>query len=148
MAAKPVDVSEMSGSLLSPLTNGPETRYVIDAIDALLRSDVVAARLALIDGADATSWAAVAHRLDVAGHALAVDAGWVTGHDVVDDTIVVLPGLDTSSWSPGHDDDVKGLVGRWSNGVDAELSIDRVWSLLNVVTWLVERAGFPAEVVF
>ncbi len=134
----------MSGSTTSPLENGPETPYVVAAVDALLRSDIVGARLALIDGADATSWEAVAHRLDVAGHALAVDAGF---HAPDSDDVVLLPGLDTSSWAH-RGAGAAELIARWAHGQRAEgLPLDCVWPSVTLVAWLVERAGYPAEVV-
>lgn len=146
-------VSEMSGSASSPLENGPETPFVVEAVDALLRSDVVAARLALIEGAEATSWSAIAHRLDVAGHALAVDAGLRVpdAHDddrSGDDEILLLPGLDTSSWAADQGNTAAELIARWTTDDEpAELPLEQVWSTLVLVTWMVERAGFPAEVV-
>jgi hypothetical protein len=140
----------MSGSTASPLENGPETPFVVEAVDALLRSDVVAARLALIEGAEATSWAAIAHRLDVAGHALAVDAGLhvPADDDPGRDEILLLPGLDTSSWAADEGSAVAGLIARWTtDDQPADLPLEQVWSTLVVVSWMVERAGFPAEVV-
>ena len=98
------DVSELSTSGVPTsvrptlLANGPESRFVVEAIDALLRSDVVAARLALIEGADALGWPAIAHRLDVAGHALAFDAGFCSDRDA-DNSVLLLPGVDTSQWN-------------------------------------------------
>lgn len=152
----------MSGSTSFSSGTGPETRFVIDAVDALMRSDVVGARLALIEGADATSWSAIAHRLDVVGHALAVDAGLRSGDNGVDadhpadkdgapaalDEILLLPGLDTSSWAVPHTEFAEALIRRWSTESDRnDLPLDRVWSTLAVVTWLVERGGYPAQVV-
>lgn len=146
-------VSEMSGSASTPLENGPETPFVVEAVDALLRSDVVAARLALIEGADATSWAAIAHRLDVAGHALAVDAGLQApstddSEDSGEDEIVLLPGLDTSSWALGQGDAAAELIARWrTDDESTDIPLEQVWSTLVLVSWFVDRAGFPAEVV-
>ena len=136
----------MSGSTSMPLHNGPESSYVIDAVDAMLRRDVVAARLALIAGAEATGWEAIAHRLEVAGRALAVDAGLRDGHDA--DHIVLLPDLDTSSWSQVRHD-AADVLSRWiADEPDAdEAAVDRVWSALALVTWLVDRAGYPPQVV-
>ncbi len=125
---------------------------MVEAVDALLRSDVVAARLALIEGAEATSWSAIAHRLDVAGHALAVDAGLRVPADAADpaaqDEIVLLPGLDTSSWAADQSDVAAALIARWTADEErADLPLEQVWSTLVLVSWMVERAGFPAEVV-
>lgn len=145
-------VSDLSDSSSSPLENGPETPFVVEAVDALLRSDVVAARLALIEGAEATSWSAIAHRLDVAGHALAVDAGLrvpgASGDPAGQDEILLLPGLDTSSWAGDQGNVAAELIARWTtDDVRPDLPLERVWSTLVLVSWMVERAGFPAEVV-
>jgi hypothetical protein len=142
----PRSVSEMSGSSSAPLMNGPESAFVVAAVDAMLRRDLAAARKALVDGAEATGWEAIAHRLDVAGHALAVDAGLQDDHPT--DHIVLLPDLDTSSWTTGRDDAIE-LLTRWTadDFRPDDTAVDRVWSSLAVVTWLVDRAGYPAEVV-
>lgn len=139
----------------SPLANGPESRFVVEAIDAILRDDVVAARVALIEAAHLVGWPAVAHRLDVAGRALAVDAGF-DGPDLahperVDafpshDPDLDLAELDSMARDHGasHASDV---YERWSAGADDDLPVAEVWASLNVVAWLVAQAGYPAEVV-
>jgi hypothetical protein len=137
-------VSELSGSADS-LSNGPESPFVVEAVDAVLTGDVTRARASLIAAADAASWEAVAHRLDVVGRALALDAGLSSDDD---DEIVLLPDLDTSSWVAGSAADAAVLLSRWSNADTAdELSTDLVWPSLAVVAWLVDRAGYPAQVV-
>ena len=139
-------VSEMSGSTRMTLRNGPESGFVVDAVDALLRHDAAAARMALISGAEATGWEAIAHRLDVAGRALAVDAGLRDGPE--SDHVVLLPDLDTSAWSEVHHD-AGDILSQWTSGEPAptEPPVDRVWPSLLLVAWLVDRAGYPAEVV-
>lgn len=138
-------MSELSGSS-SRLLNGPESSYVVAAIDALLRHDRVGARVALLDGAEVAGWEAIAHRLDVAGRALAVDAGLRSEDDT--DEIVLLPDLDTSSWVAGDDREAGAVLTRWSSpGSGDPLPAELVWSSLAVVAWLVDRAGYPAQVV-
>ena len=138
-------MSELSGSADS-LSNGPESRFVVEAVDALLTGDVTRARAALIEAAGVASWEAVAHRLDVVGRALALDAGLSSGDG--DDEIVLLPDLDTSSWVAGNATDAAVLLSRWSSAeAGDELSNDLVWPSLAVVAWLVDRAGYPAQVV-
>ena len=139
------------------MVSGPETPYVVDALDHLLRGDRVAARVALLEGAEVAGWRAIAHRLDVAGRALAVDAGlWDPpdrsgGGSARRGDIVVLPGLDTSSgFAGGLDDDdaaAAEVIDRWTSGVGSSLPLDRIWPSLTVVAWLVDRAGYPPEVV-
>ena len=136
----------MSGSSNPSLMNGPESAFVVEAVDAMLRRDLAAARKALVDGAEVTGWEAIAHRLDVAGHALAIDAGLQDDHG--NDHIVLLPDLDTSAWSTGRDDAIE-LLTRWTSDDfrSDDVAVDRVWASLAVLTWLVDRAGYPAEVV-
>ena len=138
-------MSELSGSAGS-LTNGPESPFVVDAVDAVLTGDANRARAALIEAAEVASWEAVAHRLDVVGRALALDAG--LSSDDAGDEIVLLPDLDTSSWIAGNASDAAVLLSRWSSAeARDELSTDLVWPSLAVVAWLVDRAGYPAQVV-
>ena len=140
------NVSEMSGSTRMSLRNGPESGFVIDAVDAMLRHDLAAARMALVSGAEATGWEAIAHRLDVAGRALAVDAGLRDGPE--SDHIVLLPDLDTSAWSEVRHE-AGDILGQWTSGepAPAEPAVDRVWPSLVLVAWLVDRAGYPPQVV-
>ncbi|WP_436794344.1 hypothetical protein [Actinospongicola halichondriae] len=136
----------MSDSDEVVLENGPESRFVVQAIDAILRADIVSARLALIDAADLVGWAAVAHRLDVVGHALAADAGMTEGSvpDEIDLVPEVIASTLASSTTGTHD-----LLARWCHGVDDvdALPLDEVWPSLALVAWMVDRAGYPAEVV-
>ncbi len=140
------DVSGMSDSDDAVLANGPESAYVVQAVDAILREDVVSARMALIDAADLVGWAAVAHRLDVVGHALATDAG-MTAESIpteIDLVPEVLASTVQASVAGAHE-----LLARWCHGtgdVDA-LPLDEVWPSLALVAWMVDQAGFPAQVV-
>lgn len=137
-------MSELSASADS-LTNGPESPFVVDAVDAVLTGDATRARAALIEAAEVASWEAVAHRLDVVGRALALDAGL---SDDTGDDIVLLPDLDTSSWVGGDATDAAALLRRWSSAeAGDDLSTDLVWPSLAIVAWLVDRAGYPAQVV-
>lgn len=153
--SKGADVPEMSDSASRPLVNGPESSCVVAAVDALLADDVVAAREALVAGAARFGWAAIAHRLDVVGRALATDAGLSDepgpGHD---GSIVLLPGLDTSAWVRGNEDPAHvgraaEVLARWTadEALDRDVDMERIWSSLAVVTFLVDRAGYPAQVV-
>lgn len=154
-------MTDLSTPAAAPLVNGPESTFVVTAVDALLRNDVIGARMALIEGAGVHGWGAIAHRLDVVGHALAIDAGLGRTPDrrpdaagslgePVDDTdvVVLLPDVDTSKWTDSDVDTAHELMTRWSNQIrDDALPVDRVWSSLAVVAWLVEQAGYPPQVV-
>jgi hypothetical protein len=141
-------VSDVYAPVSSPLVNRPASAFVVDAVAALLRDDVGGARMCLIQGAARVGLPAIAHRLDVAGRALAVDAGLLEDDDRdAEPPIVLLPGLDTSAWAAGHEDDVAAVLTRWSGGADDDLPVDRIWPSLAVVAWLVDRAGYPPEVV-
>lgn len=134
----------MSGSDGSAL-HGAGSEFVVDAVDALLRRDVTGARVALLEGAGAVGWVAMAHRIDVAGRALALDAGLsASDHDVV----VLLPD-DETQWLAGDPVEVAAILSRWSSGRTAgsDLPTIQLWPALGAVVWLVERAGYPAEVV-
>lgn len=136
----------MSDSDDESLANGPESSYVVRAIDAILREDIVSARMALIEAADLVGWAAVAHRLDVVGHALATDAGMTADTVPIEIDLVpeVLASTMKASEAGAHD-----LLARWCHGIDDvdALPLDEVWPSLALVAWLVDQAGFPAEVV-
>lgn len=142
-------VPEMSdsGTLGSEerLVNGPESRHVVDAVDALLVNDLARARTALEQAADVVGWDAVAHRLDVVGRALAGDAG--VGPQAVPPEVDLVPSiLATTITEPTVD--APRVLDRWQAGEDtAAATIDDVWPSLAVVAWLVDTAGFPAEVV-
>lgn len=138
-------MSELSDDQRTALTNGPESPYVVDAIDSLLRGDVTAARLALIEGAEISSWAAIGHRLDVVGRALTADAGITLA--TVPDEVDLVP--DVLATTVDHvDAEVPSLLARWCI-VDppVALPITDIWPSLAVVAWMVSRAGYPAEVV-
>ncbi len=143
-------VPDMSGSVSSPSVSGPETPFVVGAVAHLLDGDLVRARMALLRGADAVGWHAIALRLDVAGHALLVDAGLWDPPDAAGDgsarrgDIVLLPGLDTSTWSV---DEAADVLERWTTGTTAPAPLNRIWTSLGVVAWLIDRAGYPPEVV-
>lgn len=136
----------MSDSDEEVLENGPESKFVVRAIDAILRSDIVAARMALIDAAEIVGWPAIAHRLDVVGHALLADVGMTEETvpleiDLVPEAVAAT--VETSG-AGAHD-----LLARWCHGVDEvdALPLDEVWPSLALLAWLVDQAGFPAEVV-
>lgn len=136
----------MSGSDDDVLENGPESRYVVRAIDAILQADIVRARMALIEAADEVGWLAVAHRLDVVGHALLADSGMTA--DTIPDEIDIEPAVIAATLETSHAG-AHELLARWCHGTDEvdDLPIDEVWPSLALVAWLVDRAGFPAEVV-
>lgn len=137
-------MSELSGSE-QVMLHGPESGFVVEAVDALLRGDTTAARVALINGAREVGWPAVAHRIDVAGRALAIDAGLSAG---TDDVVVLVPDDDTD-WPAGDPVDAAIVLSRWSSGgtTGTDLPLTQLWSALGAVVWLVDRAGYPAEVV-
>lgn len=131
------------------LPSGPESRHVVEAVDFLLGGDVARARAALIDGAEHVGWDAVAHRIDVAGRALAFDACTDFGDEGGAFRLVA----EVNAWS---DDatvdlvDVPQILDRWCEppGPDAQSTPShQVWTALALLSWLVERAGYPAQVV-
>lgn len=140
------DVSGMSDSDDVVLENGPESRFVVRAVDAILRGEVLDARIALIEAAELVGWPAIAHRLDVVGHALLADAGMT--EDTIPAEVDLVPGVIAAtveaSGTGAHD-----LLARWCHGLDEidDLPVDEVWPSLALVAWLVDRAGYPAEVV-
>lgn len=147
-------MSETSGALAS----GPESPFVVDALDSLLDGRGADARHQLAAGAAATSWADVLHRLDVAGRALAFDAA-LEGCDPAIDAVRVAAlaascGVDPLPSGTGH------ILGAWCRGegvpvtidlttgeLDAEAEPDRAWAATVVLAWLVDRSGFPPQVV-
>lgn len=140
--AKIHDVSELS-DFPSGLANGPESRHVVAGVDALLEGDILRARFALIEAAEVAGWTAVAHRLDVAGRALAADAGiGVDGPGLVD----ALPELIGCAWVDAAGvADVSAVLATWVEGETIELA--SMWAAMRALGWLVQRAGFPAAVV-
>lgn len=135
-------MSEPAGAL----ANGPESRYVVVALDALLAGDEDRARQALDDGARATSWAAVTHRLDVAGRALAGDEE--------------LPGSPRPTVVDTDPESVAAVFDAWLNGTGLSVTVDlttgdvapaapeeQAWLGLVVLGSLLDRSGFPPQVV-
>lgn len=129
-------------------TNGPESPFVVDAIDAMLRDDLTAARDALLRAADVAGWRAVAHRIDVAGRALTLDAGYTP--DTVPEELDLVPEVIATTLRR-TDADVPELLGRWcepdTQTTATSPSVEAVWPSLAMLAWLVDQAGFPAEVV-
>lgn len=136
----------MSESGDEGLANGPESAYVVTSIDAILHGDLIVARMALIEAAEHVGWPAVAHRLDVVGRALTADAGMT--EDTVPDEIDLEPEL-VASTIAASERGVHELLARWCHGIEesGDLPVDEVWPSLALVAWLVDRAGYPAEVV-
>lgn len=125
------------------LVRGPESRLVIEAVDALLHDDIGAAGTIVRQGRDHVGWQALGHRLDVAGRNLVVDAGLsVDGPGVVD----ALPELIGCRWIESRELYwVSAVLATWCEG--GSVADDQLWPGLLALSWLVERAGFPAEVV-
>lgn len=139
------------------LASGPESPFVVAAIGSLLDGDAAGARSQLLSGAAATSWRAVLHRIDVAGRALALDAElhpdhvptWRTkvvelAHDAGLDAIPAAVGDVLDAWSRGDDVSVVIDLDR------AEVTVGedpRAWAAGLVLAWLVDRSGFPPQVV-
>ncbi len=134
-------MSEAAGALV----NGPESRFVVAALEALLGGEADVARRALDDGAEATSWAAVAHRLDVAGRALTADDPDAGDHVAADadDPQTVVGVFD--AWLRGGGLPATIDLTRSQVGIDSER--ERAWVGLGVLASLVERSGFPPQVV-
>jgi hypothetical protein len=140
------------------LASGPESPFVVDAVGSILDGAGEEGRARIAAGAEATSWAAVLHRLDVAGRALAIDAalqpsdtGTWTEH------VAALAGRAHVHPLPAGIPDV---LGAWSRGEGVPVSVDlaaesidtspedsRAWAAALVLAWLVERSGFPPQVV-
>lgn len=134
------ELSEAAGALV----NGPESRYVVTALEALLDGDGGAARDALERGAEITGWAAVTHRLDVAGRALVVDDPDGPVAPVADtEPAVVAAVFDAWARGDGLPVSIDLTTGELGHGSDA----DRAWMGLGVLASLVERSGFPPQVV-
>lgn len=140
------------------LASGPESRFVVDALSSVLDGRGPDALDELVAGADATSWAAVLHRLDVAGRALTLDATLTPDSaDVCAPRVAALAaasGIDRlprgthkvlQAWTRG--DGVPVAVDLTTGEVDAEPEVDRAWAATLVLAWLVEHSGFPPQVV-
>jgi hypothetical protein len=147
-------MSETGGALAS----GPESRFVVDALDSVLDGDGTSALAELVAGARATSWADVLHRLDVAGRALALDAALASSDAAawaeqiallaVGAGVDPLPGGTTdilAAWCRG--DGLPVAVDLTNGEVDAVPETDRAWAAALVLAWLVQRSGFPPQVV-
>lgn len=157
MLANPSSVTEMS-DLDGALARGPESSYVIAAVGAVLDGDGRSGLDHLLDGARATSWTGVVHRLDVAGRALALDAGLRPA-----DVPAVVAHVAALAAGAGVDPLPGGVVEvlrAWSAGEGIPVAVDlqrqrvdlapdssRAWAACLVLGWLVERSGFPPEVV-
>ena len=140
------------------LASGPESRFVVDALSSVLDGRGPDGRSELTAGADATSWAAVLHRLDVAGRALAFEAA-IAPCDLPADTgraatfaaargVDPLPvGIDRilDAWCRG--DGVPVTIDLTTGEVDVVPEPDRAWAATLVLAWLVDRSGFPPQVV-
>lgn len=129
------------------MVNGPESHHVVDAVDALLRGDAEGARSALSSAGAHVGWPAVSHRLEVVGRALTIDAGF--DGDATPAEIDLVPSVLRSTIVDGGVD-VSAVIDRWRSGGDAPdtaSTVDDVWPSLAVVAWLVDAAGYPAEVV-
>lgn len=147
-------MSEPGGALAS----GPESRFVVDAIASILDGHGETGWDELVAGAEATSWAAILHRLDVAGRALALDAalapaaaGTSAEHVAalarrahVDPLPVGIPDV-LGAWSRG--DGVPVTVDLATGSVDTSAEESRAWAAGLVLAWLVDQSGFPPQVV-
>jgi hypothetical protein len=148
------DLSDTSGTLAS----GPESRFVVDALGRLLDGDGSGVRDQLAAGAGATSWAAVLHRLDVAGRALALDAGldpadaarWARRGEALATSARLDPvpaGLDqvVAAWSSGQG--APACIDLTTEAVDATPEDERALAACTVLAVLVDASGFPPQVV-
>lgn len=147
-------MSETGGALAS----GPESRFVVDALDSVLDGAAASAHAELVAGAAATSWADVLHRLDVAGRALALDAAlapadaprWAEHVAALAGAagVQALPdgtGAILAAWSRG--DGLPVAIDLTTEQVDPASEDERAWAAALVLAWLVERSGFPPQVV-
>ncbi len=139
------------GASDATLVNGPESGHVVDAVGALLDGRTWEAREALRTGAESSSWAAVLHRLDVAGRALVSDAAADEGADEVVAALAATEGTTPADrdllvrWRDG--DGIAASIDLLNDEVELTDDHDRAWHALGLLAWLVDRAGFPAEVV-
>jgi hypothetical protein len=147
------EMSDVGGVLASP-----ESRYVIDAVGSVLDGVAAGGHDCLTAGAAATSWAAVLHRLDVAGRALALDAGIeaadapMLAADVASLALAARAdpspdGIDEvlAAWSDGRSIPVP--IDLTSDAVDPVAEHERAFAGCLVLAWLVDRSGFPPQVV-
>lgn len=143
----------MSGTSteVSETLQGIETPHVIDSVDALLAGRAHEARQCLAAAASATSWAAVAHRLEVAGRNI---AGEVVSRSALADLEAsalaehvdgsVEPADVLAGWWQGH---TVADIDLHAETVDLSAEQDRIWTALVVVAWAIDRAGFPPQVI-
>lgn len=140
------------------LASGPESRFVVDALTSVLDGHGDDAQGRLAAGAAATSWTDVLHRLDVAGRALALDAALMPADVPASvDLVAAFAGSAGVERLPAG---AVAVLGAWSQGrgipVPIDLTIDQVdtspetdcaWAATLVLAWLVQRSGFPPQVV-
>jgi hypothetical protein len=147
----------MSGSA-GALASGPESRYVVDALTGLLDGSPRAASAQLGAGASATSWASVLHRLDVAGRALALDAGLMPADAPA--TALRVAALAAATGVDPLPASIDGVVAAWTRGEGIPVSVDlsggavdtlpddeRAFGACLVLAHLVDQAGYPPQVV-
>ncbi|HEX4903024.1 MAG TPA: hypothetical protein VFV42_09465 [Acidimicrobiales bacterium] len=140
------------------LASGPESHFVVDALGFLLDGRPDAAVDELAEGAQATSWAAVLHRLDVAGRALALDAGLQPGD--APGAVLRVAALAAASGVDPLPRRIDHVLAAWSEGrgipVDVDLDVGSVDPLDDgqralgaclVLAWLVDHLGYPPQVV-
>lgn len=140
------------------LASGPESHFVVDALGFLLDGRPDAAVDELAEGAQATSWAAVLHRLDVAGRALALDAGLQPGD--APGAVLRVAALAAASGVDPLPPRIDHVLAAWSEGrgipVDVDLDVGSVDPLDDgqralgaclVLAWLVDHLGYPPQVV-
>ena len=140
------------------LASGPESHFVVDALGHLLDGRPDAAAGELDEGAAATSWAAVLHRLDVAGRALALDAALhprdVPGAGLRVAALAATTGVDPLP--PG----IEEVLAAWSRGAGIPANVDlqagsvdatdedrQALGACLVLAWLVDHLGYPPQVV-
>lgn len=156
-SGEPCHVAEMSDAG-GALASAPESRVVVDALGSVLDGDGAAARGLLVAGAEVTGWAALLHRLDVAGRALALDAAIAPSAapawSVHVAALAASAGVDplpagTSevlvAWSQG--DGVPVQIDLTTDVVGAAPEAESAWAAVLVLAWLVDRSGFPPQVV-
>jgi len=140
------------------LASGPESRFVVDALGCLLDGSADGATRTLGAGAAATSWAAVLHRLDVAGRALTLDAGLLPADAAVTTRSVaaLAASVGVDPLPPGVDE----VVAAWTRGDGLPVGVDlparavdvvgedvRALGACVVLAWLVDHGGYPPQVV-
>jgi len=156
VAANPQDVTDLSD--VGTLASGPESHHVVDALGAILDGEGEAARLHLEVGATVTSWATMLHRLDVAGRALALDAGLApadAGPCALEVAFLAI-GAGVRRLPAG----IQDALAAWSRGEGLPATVDLATEQIDLVpddqralgaclavAWLVDRAGFPPQVV-